>query len=133
MIKGVADTHTIIWYIYGDARLSNTAKTFIHDTFEQGDQIAISAITLIEMVFLIERNRIAAESFSRLASTLGDPDSGLLELPVDLQTARALSRVGAEQIPDMPDRIIAAAALQLEVPVISRDARIIHSDLETIW
>jgi PIN domain nuclease of toxin-antitoxin system len=133
MIKGVADTHAIIWYIYGDARLSNPAKTFIQNTFEQGDQIAISAITLIEVIYLIERNRIAAESFSRLALALGDPDSGLLECPIDLQTARALSRVSMGQIPDMPDRIIAATALQLEVPIISRDARITHSDLETIW
>jgi len=29
MLVGVADTHTIIWYIYANPRLSVTAKAFI--------------------------------------------------------------------------------------------------------
>jgi len=37
------------------------------------------------------------------------------------------------QIPDMPDRIIAATAVHLNVPIISRDGKIKLSDLDTIW
>jgi PIN domain nuclease of toxin-antitoxin system len=33
----------------------------------------------------------------------------------------------------MPDRIVAATALHFGVPVISRDSRILASDLTTIW
>lgn len=37
------------------------------------------------------------------------------------------------EIPDMPDRIIAATAMYFSVPVISRDGRIIASSVKTIW
>jgi PIN domain nuclease of toxin-antitoxin system len=33
----------------------------------------------------------------------------------------------------MPDRVIAATALSLAVPVISRDGKIRDSQIETIW
>jgi len=42
-------------------------------------------------------------------------------------------RVELAKVPDMPDRIIAATALHLNVPVISKDAKIQSSGLTTIW
>ena len=133
MIVAVADTHAIIWHTYGDRRLSTVAHTFMENSLQNGDQIAISAITLVEMVYLIEKGRIAAESFSRLARIVEDADSAIVLVPVDLKIARTLSVVDGKQIPDMPDRIIAATALAIGVPVISRDARISMSTLTTIW
>jgi PIN domain nuclease of toxin-antitoxin system len=41
--------------------------------------------------------------------------------------------VDREQVPDMPDRIIAATGLHLSVPVISRDGKISTSEIRTIW
>jgi predicted nucleic acid-binding protein len=45
----------------------------------------------------------------------------------------AMRRVPREQVPDMPDRIVAATAIYFGVPVISRDGRIRSSDVQTIW
>jgi len=44
-----------------------------------------------------------------------------------------MRRVPREQVPDLPNRIVAATALYFNVPVISRDSRILASDLTTIW
>ena len=52
MLVGVADTHAVIWYLHADPRLSSTAKDFIEATATNGDQIGLSSITLIEMVYL---------------------------------------------------------------------------------
>jgi PIN domain nuclease of toxin-antitoxin system len=133
MIVAVADTHAAIWYLAGDPHLSAAAKLFIDTTANNGDEIAISAITLVEMVYLIEMGRIPAQRFSNLAGELSDPDSIFIEIPVDLKIARAVSRVDAGQVPDMPDRIIAATALSLSVPLISRDHQIHLSSINTIW
>jgi PIN domain nuclease of toxin-antitoxin system len=133
MIAAIADTHTVIWYIFSDARLGKSAKNFIDTTANNGDQIGISSITLIEMIYLIEKGRIASESFSRLANALDDSGNVFNEIPVDLKIARALSQVDAGQIPDMPDRIVAATAVQYNVPVISRDGKIKLSSVQTIW
>ncbi len=133
MLVGVADTHAVLWYLHAAPRLSPTAKAFIDAAAARGDQIGLSSITLIEMVYLIEKGRIAAESFTRLARALEEPDGLFLELAPDLPVARALSRIDVVAVPDMPDRIIAATALHLHVPVVSRDSKIRLSSLPTIW
>ena len=133
LIVAVADTHAVIWYLYNDQRLSADARLFMENASSQRTQIALSAISLVEMVYLIEKGRIASECLSRLVRELDHPASFLVEHHLDLSIARALSQVDAAQIPDMPDRIVAATALHLGVPVISRDGRIRASSIQTIW
>ena len=133
MLVAVADTHAIVWYLSADQRLSARAKQFIDDAAQNDEQIAVSTITLIEMAYLIEKGRISAPQFSQRATELADPTSMFLEIPVSLKIARALTRVARVQIPDMPDRIIAATGLNYNVPIISRDRKIQHSALRTIW
>jgi PIN domain nuclease of toxin-antitoxin system len=133
MIVAVADTHTIIWYLYADPRLSQPTKQTIEQAVNTGHRIAVSAITPVEMVYLIEKGRIAAEALTRLATMLNDHKIPVDQYPVDLSIARTLSQVDRLEIPDMPDRIIAATALHLGVPVISRDGKIQTSMIKTIW
>lgn len=52
---------------------------------------------------------------------------------VDRQVAQTMSRVARAQVPDLPDRIIAATALHLAIPIISRDRKIQASGLTTVW
>ena len=44
-----------------------------------------------------------------------------------------MRQVARAEVPDMPDRMIAATALYLDVPVISRDSRILAASLKTVW
>ncbi len=133
MIRAVADTHAIIWYLYNDARLSPTARASIEDAAIAGEQVALSSITMAEMVYLIEKGRIDAAALTRLATALDEADAVLVDLPFDRHIAQALGQVARSEVPDLPDRIIAATALHLGVPVISRDRKIQASGLKTIW
>lgn len=133
MIAAVIDTHALIWYLYNDSRLSSRARGFIETEAHDGNQIGFSSITLVEMIYLIEKNRISSESLSIVTSSLHDPDGVFSEIPVDLSIARAMARVDVQQIPDMPDRVVAATALKLRVPVISRDGKIALSSISSIW
>lgn len=60
-------------------------------------------------------------------------DALLVEIPFDRNIALTLRQVDRSQTPDLPARIIAATALYLNVPVISRDRRIPLSSIDTIW
>lgn len=133
MVVGVADTHTILWYLSRDNRLSNAGRSFMESARINRDQIGISSISLVEIVYLIEKGRIPVESLTRLAAALERLPRALLEVPLDLAVARTLPRIDIFKVPDMPDRIIAAAALHLGVPLISRDAKIRISGITTIW
>jgi PIN domain nuclease of toxin-antitoxin system len=75
MIVAIADTHTTIWYLFSDPRLGNAASAFIDDTIAKGDHIGLSAISIAEMVYLIEKGRIPANALTILMPRL--PIQGL--------------------------------------------------------
>ena len=52
---------------------------------------------------------------------------------VDEGVAQAVHRVPRDVVPEMPDRIIAAMALHLGLPLITRDQRIQSAGIKTIW
>ena len=133
MVRAVADTHTVIWYLYADGRLSANARNAIERAAASGDQVAFSAITLVEIVYLTEKGRIQPDTYARLLSAIGGQDAVLAVVPLDETVAGYLHQVERDQVPDMPDRIIAATALTLGVPVISRDSKIRLSSVTTIW
>lgn len=133
MIVAVADTHTLLWYLASDSRLSLDAKRFIDNAAQESNIIAFSAISWIEIVYLIEKGRIPAQWFSVLADALNDPKGIYQEIPIDLVIARVFTRVSSLSIPEMGDRLIAATALKLDVPLITRDHKIQQSNIQTIW
>jgi PIN domain nuclease of toxin-antitoxin system len=132
-IRAVADTHTVLWYLYNDSRLSAGAGTLLDATDAAGDQVAVSSIALAEMAYLIEKGWIDAEALDGVLTALNRPDAMLIEVPLDQVIVRAMRRVDRGEVPDMPDRIIAATALNLGVPLISRDRKIRLSAVVTIW
>jgi PIN domain nuclease of toxin-antitoxin system len=133
VLQAVADTHAVIWYIFADSQLSTTARNFIEQVAANGDQIAVASITLAEIIYLIERARIPINTFERLLEAMDQDDALLVEIPFNRSIAEALRQVDRNQVPDLPDRMIAATGLYLGVPVISRDHRIQLSSVNTIW
>ncbi|MEG4858838.1 PIN domain-containing protein [Microcoleus sp. K1-B6] len=95
--------------------------------------MAFSSITLAEIVYLSERGRINSTTLDLLLRVVESDDALVVEIPFDRNIALTLRQVDRSQIPDLPDRIIAATALYLNVPVISRDRRIQLSSIDTIW
>jgi predicted nucleic acid-binding protein len=55
MIAGVADTHAGLWVLFGDARLSPTAKDFFDKAAAARQKIVLTPISLAEVVYLIEK------------------------------------------------------------------------------
>ncbi|MBW4630680.1 MAG: PIN domain-containing protein [Iphinoe sp. HA4291-MV1] len=133
MLRAVADTHALIWYIFGDARLSITVRNMIAQIASAGDQVAFSSITLAEIVYLSEEGRISPLTLESLLAVVDTTDAVLAEVPLDRHIAQALRLVERTQVPDLPDRIVAATALHLGVPVIRRDSKIKLSSINTIW
>lgn len=133
MLRAIADTHAIIWYLYDDPRLSVAARTEFETAASRGDQIGFSSISLAEIVYLGEKGRIHAQVFGRLLGALDQPDAVLQVLPFDRAVVEVMPAVERNAVPDLPDRIIAATALFTGVPLISRDRQIRVADVPTIW
>jgi PIN domain nuclease of toxin-antitoxin system len=133
MIAGGADTHAAPWYVFGDPRLSASAKSAFDTAARSRSKIAVSVISLAEIVYLIEKGRLPASAYLDLLEALHDPDHVLQEAPVTAEIIDAMMHVPRVDIPDMPDRLVAATAVYFGVPAISRDGRISSSSVKTVW
>lgn len=60
----------------------------------------------------------------RLIEALDDLETPARLGPLDRVVLDAVARVSRSEVPDMPDRIVAATAVALGLPLITRDARI---------
>jgi PIN domain nuclease of toxin-antitoxin system len=129
----VADTHTIVWYLSRDSRLSSTAHAALTAATTGGDLIHIPSICLVELTYLAEKGRLPSAAREALVEALDDPSGPCTLVPLDRLVAEALQLVQRTEVPDLPDRIVAATALALRVPLISRDRKIRASQVQTIW
>jgi len=133
VIAGVADTHAALWYLLKNPSLSATARRFMDDAATAGRDIVLSPISLAEIVYLVEKNRLPASAYDDLKSALADPEYVIEEAPFNGEIVEAMLNVSRADVPDMPDRIVAATGMFFGVPVISRDGRIRSSSVQTIW
>ena len=133
MIAGVADTHTALWYLLRNPSLSLAARRFMDDAAAAGLDIVVSPISLAEIVYLVEKNRLPASAYEDLKTALADREYVIEEAPFSGEIVEAMLKVPRAEVPDMPDRIVAATGIYFGVPVISRDGKIQSSSVKTIW
>jgi PIN domain nuclease of toxin-antitoxin system len=132
-MSAVLDTHAAIWYLLDSERLSEKVFSLIDGAAGSGQPSYISAVSLVEVVYLGERGRIAVDAFDRFVAALGQERPAFAVVPLDSHIASALRRISRDVVPDMPDRIIAATALHLGLPLVTRDRRLQTAGIQTIW
>jgi len=57
----VTDTHSLVWYMTGDTKLSIEAKRIFKKVDEAQEDIFIPCIVFFELLYLIEKKKIAAD------------------------------------------------------------------------
>ncbi len=132
-MKAIADTHVAIWYLWSPERLSDAALTILDSAVHNGEHIGLSAITLCEILYLVERGRFKADAFDLFMNVLAARDSLYEVLPLNEAVVLHMREIPVRIVPEMPDRIIAATALASGVPLITKDLRIGNSGVATIW
>jgi PIN domain nuclease of toxin-antitoxin system len=132
-MSGLLDTHAIIWFLLRSPELSPTGLDFIRNALRSRNRLYISAISIIEIIYLTERGRILPQALPMLHSYLNNPASGFVVAPVDANVARALQKISRDLVPDMPDRIIAATSVHLGLPLLTCDKKIQSAIPTSIW
>lgn len=68
----VTDTHSFLWYLSNDERLSKNAK-FVFDGAESGDNvILVPTIVLAESLYVIEEKKFPSILFKDLIKKIAD-------------------------------------------------------------
>ncbi len=116
-----------------DPRLSDAAARAFDEATAAGQRIYLPSICIVEATYLLEKGRISEQAFSAFESAVADPDSPIRLIELTFEIAKAVREVSRAAIPDMPDRIIAATAIALGLPLITCDSMIRASGVKTIW
>ena len=93
----------------------------------------LSAVSLVEVIYLVEKNKLPSRALERMTEALHLPNAALVAVPVTVDICETLVLIRRSDVPDMPDRIIAATALHLDLPLITRDRKIHASQIRSIW
>src|SRR3984893_3390279 len=99
----VPGTHGVSGISPIQKQLSPTARLIITTEEKNGESIFVSAISLVEVIYLAERGRLPLTA---------------------LQWPRAVQKISRLTVPDMPDRTIAATAVHLNADLVTRDRRL---------
>lgn len=130
----VIDTHTAIWYFANSPEISVLATQTIDNAVANVDTVILSAISIVEIIYLIDKGKLFPQNLNRLMQYLNLPNSSFITQDLTEDIAQTLARIPRQTVPDMPDRIIAATALHLNLPLVTKDHKIqALQNINTIW
>ncbi len=130
----VLDTHALLWWASGDAKLSAVAQQRIEQELQTDGLIAISSISAWEIAMLVAHGRLtltmAVDDWLETVARI----EGVRFIPVDNHLAVASTQLPDPFHKDPADRLIVALARQLNAPLISADSKLQqYPHVHTLW
>jgi PIN domain nuclease of toxin-antitoxin system len=117
-------------HINGTTYLGHQAAGIFHEADQGLHRIYLSAITLMEVLYLSEAGRIDLP-LDELVATISRSRNYEV-IPVDAGVT--LAAIGIDDVPELHDRIIVATARYLGVSILTGDRIIAASrHVQTIW
>ena len=129
----VTDTHALMWYAGGKARKLGREALRLYRLAAEGQvQIHVPALCVVEVFEQVRRGRYrlrhSPQEWLRLLESSGS--FTIAPLGADV----VLAAESLYDIPERTDRLIAATARALNLPLITRDAAIARAaDVEAVW
>jgi PIN domain nuclease of toxin-antitoxin system len=128
----LVDTHVVVWLAFDQTQLSKNARAAINDARQNGEGLAISDITLLELAILSNKGRIRLDI--SLESFLHEVEARFIILPISGRACVRVLGLPAAYPKDPADRIIGATAIVEGLPLLTADRKIRRSRaLPTIW
>ena len=127
MAEYVTDTQALVKFMMGKKVINDKAHQAFMDADKGACTIIIPAIVLMEVLYLFEKNRINVSLFD--TEVLLKSRNYQFE-PLSLEILKAASDI--TDIPELHDRLIAATARYLDIPIITNDPLIQESKFVTI-
>jgi PIN domain nuclease of toxin-antitoxin system len=123
------DTHVLLWWLFGDKRLSRRAHGLVRDP---DNKIIVSSATAWEIAIKHQSGRLASVRPLILDYAGWIARAGFAELPIS--SGHAI-RAGSWEVEhrDPFDRMIAAQAKLEGVKLVTRDPALEDFGIETIW
>ena len=128
-VKVLVDTCTLIWATLSPSSLSREARETVAD---EGNVILVSAASAWEIATKVRLGKLpGAEKLERDYLDVME-DAGYILLDIDAESALRAGRLVAGHS-DLFDRMIAAQAVDQDIPVLSPDPQLDQFEVRRIW
>jgi PIN domain nuclease of toxin-antitoxin system len=127
------DTHAWVWWLCGPAEGSRLSprETAALDELPPDRRPELSSISLGEVATLVELRRLVLDR--PLFDWLSLACSAVEILPITAAIAAEVAALPASFHRDPADRLIAATVRIHNLPLLSRDNKILAADLVSVW
>jgi PIN domain nuclease of toxin-antitoxin system len=125
------DTHALVWAVIDSKELSRAAASTIRRARLRGG-LAVSAITVWELAFLLTKGRIRA--YGTVESSINLFLDGVAVRPITPEIAALAAQFPDDYSHDPADRLIGGTARAEGLTLVTRDENIRRSPLiRTVW
>jgi PIN domain nuclease of toxin-antitoxin system len=126
----LVDTMALPWYLRGRQRFGRQARKILREADRGHHTIAISGVTLMEILYLSERRRIPI-GLENLGNLLAQ-STNYTVVPIGFEVVKAAA--GIDDVPELHDRLIAGTASWLGIPILTNDPAMRDSQyVQTVW
>lgn len=123
MSSYVTDTQALVKFMMGQRVINDVSHQAYLSADNGGDTIIIPAVVLMEVLYLFEKNRIRIDLLQ--TEDLMESQNYQFE-PLGFEILKTASEI--DDIPELHDRLIAATARYLDLPLITNDPVISRSE-----
>ena len=127
-MANLLDTHTFIWFVEGDSRLSEKARKAIE---KEGAENFVSIASLWEIAIKISLGKLELKTpFSRILEET--VKNGFKLLPISFEDTLALTNLPFHHR-DPFDRIIISQCITQNIAAVSKDKVLEKYEVTVIW
>jgi PIN domain nuclease of toxin-antitoxin system len=129
-VRVLFDTHALLWSVLDPSKLSRRVAEIVQD---EANTVLVSSASAWEVATKVRIGKLPqAEAFEKRFLEVVVDIAGYELISIDAETAlRAGRLVGSHGDPF--DRMIAAQALEMDIPVISIDSELDSFGVQRIW
>jgi PIN domain nuclease of toxin-antitoxin system len=125
----LVDTHTLLWWIFDDRRISPAAQQILED---RESRRFVSYASLWEIAIKVNLGKLDTSGMTVDEIALLLQKLGFSLLPIHLEDISRLANL-ARLHRDPFDRMLIAQAQELGIPLLTNDAKIKQYPVKTIW
>ena len=126
------DTHTFLWAVTDDQRLSPRARKMMSD---EQNELWLSIASIWELALKIDSGKLkvlaAGEKLSRFILTHA-ASLKVNTIPIELEHISAVPLLPKHH-PDPFDRLLVAQAMHYSIPILTTDRQIARDAIRAIW